>query len=79
MKSKLENFMLDAINDAGTGIIDNVVMSDFLDDVTSELMISLLKNPVSIIISNQGLVYKYEFGDEILCPSYGENISADGK
>lgn len=74
---KLEDYMLDRIKNASH--IDHIVMGEILDEVNSNLLIELLKAPKEIMLSNNGLVYKNANGDYEECPSYGMNVTADGK
>lgn len=59
-------------------IIEHVYIGDALPDADINTLISLTKKPLKMKVTSAGLVYTDEDNQEILCPDYGMNISADG-
>lgn len=59
--------------------VEHVMMGDALDDITKGKILDLLIKPKGFIITDRGLVFINEDGDEEECVNYGTNITADGK
>lgn len=72
-----EEFMKKSLKDSG--IVKHVVMGDALDDITMSTIKHLLTEPRRIEYNRNGLLYKNLDGDDVQCPNFGFNISADGK
>lgn len=75
--SSFEEYMFKILEESK--FIDHVMIGDVLDDVTTATIDKLLSEPCSVKIGDYGLVFVSKDGEEIECPNYGLNVSADGK
>lgn len=73
----IEKHMLDVIKRSNH--IDHVMMGDMLDDVTKDKILEMISNPKPFKITDRGLVFINDLGEEEECINYGTNITADGK
>lgn len=70
---EFENSMFEELKERGH--IEHIMMSDVLDDFTSQTIKSLLHNPIKIIYNDEGITFEDDNGDFIVCPEYGINIA----
>lgn len=75
--SSFESKMLSLLKDSK--IVENIMMSNVLDDFDSEILLRLLKYPLKIEATSEGIIAKVDDGDYIVCPNFSINISENGK
>jgi hypothetical protein len=73
----IEKHMKDAIRQSNH--VDHVMIGDILDDLTSFKILELISKPKPFKLTDRGLVFKNDDGDDEECVNYGINITADGK